>query len=88
MNKKLLVLPIIIGSLLGSTLSYAKDITIYHTNDLHAHVSPFKVPYISKDRQVGGFANIASVVKDAKNKEQGVFSLMQVTILQGHILVR
>ncbi|MCG9528952.1 bifunctional UDP-sugar hydrolase/5'-nucleotidase [Providencia rettgeri] len=73
MNKKLLVLPIIIGSLLGSTLSYAKDIIIYHTNDLHAHVSPFKVPYISKDRQVGGFANIASVVKDAKNKEQGVF---------------
>lgn len=41
----------------------AKDITIFYTNDLHAHVNPYKDPAVSKERAVGGFANIAGVVK-------------------------
>lgn len=73
MHKRLLILPLLIGSLLGGAPVYAKEITLYHTNDLHAHVMPFIVPYISKERQVGGFANIAGIVKEAKAKDDGVF---------------
>lgn len=51
----------------------AKDVTIYYTNDLHAHVSPGKIPAVDKDRAVGGFANIATIVNDAKKKNKDVF---------------
>jgi 2',3'-cyclic-nucleotide 2'-phosphodiesterase (5'-nucleotidase family) len=51
----------------------AKDITIYYTNDLHAHVSPGKIPAVDKERLVGGFANIATIVNDAKKKNKDVF---------------
>lgn len=51
----------------------AKDITVYYTNDLHAHVTPEIIPYISTTRPVGGFAAISKIVKDAKKKEQDVF---------------
>ena len=27
----------------------AKDVTIIYTNDLHAHVEPYKVPWIADD---------------------------------------
>ena len=27
--------------------AYAKDVTIIYTNDLHAHVEPYKVPWLS-----------------------------------------
>ncbi|MFV0262756.1 MAG: bifunctional metallophosphatase/5'-nucleotidase [Kluyvera sp.] len=54
-------------------LASAKDVTIYYTNDLHAHVSPGKVPAVDKERAVGGFANIATIVNDAKKKSKDVF---------------
>lgn len=52
----------------------AKDVTIYYTNDLHAHVSPGKIPAVDKERLVGGFANIATIVNDAKKKIKMYFS--------------
>nr|WP_276581065.1 bifunctional UDP-sugar hydrolase/5'-nucleotidase [Citrobacter cronae] len=61
---------------LSSVISFsvdARDITIYYTNDLHAHVSPEIVPYVSKTRKVGGFAAISKIVKDAKSKNKDVF---------------
>lgn len=61
----------------------ARDITIYYTNDLHAHVTPGIIPSVSKTREVGGFAPISKIVKDAKEKDKDVFSLMQVTIFTG-----
>ena len=51
----------------------AKDVTIYYTNDLHAHVSPGKIPAVDKERLVGGFANIATIVNDAKKRNKDVF---------------
>lgn len=75
MNKPVLILPLLIGALLGSSSVFAQEITIYHTNDLHANAVPFKAPYVSKDRLVGGFANIATIVKDAKKNNPGVLFL-------------
>lgn len=63
----------------------AKDVTIYYTNDLHAHVSPGKIPAVDKERLVGGFANIATIVNDAKKKNKDVFFLMRVITLPVHI---
>lgn len=51
----------------------AKDVTIYYTNDLHAHVSPGKIPAVDKARAVGGFANIATLVNDARKESKDVF---------------
>lgn len=51
----------------------AKDITIFYTNDLHAHVNPYKDPAVSKERAVGGFANIAGVVKQEEKTNKDVF---------------
>ncbi|VUC91338.1 5'-nucleotidase [Salmonella sp. NCTC 11881] len=34
----------------------AKDVTIIYTNDLHAHVEPYKVPWIADGkRDIGGW---------------------------------
>lgn len=76
MNKKFSIslLSLCIG--LSSAISFsadARDITIYYTNDLHAHVTPEIIPYVSKTRPVGGFAPISKIVKDAKAKEKDVF---------------
>jgi 2',3'-cyclic-nucleotide 2'-phosphodiesterase (5'-nucleotidase family) len=44
----------------------ARKITILYTNDLHAHLEPQKLFWISEKRLVGGFANIATLVKQEK----------------------
>ncbi len=54
----------------------AKDVTIIYTNDLHAHVEPYKVPWIADGkRDIGGWANITTMVKQekAKNNATSVF---------------
>lgn len=52
----------------------AKDITIIYTNDLHAHVEPYKVPYIADGkRDVGGWANITTLVKQEKAKNEATW---------------
>jgi 5'-nucleotidase/UDP-sugar diphosphatase len=43
-----------------------KKLTILYTNDIHSHFEPFKVGWISNTRLVGGFANIATIVKSEK----------------------
>jgi len=43
-----------------------KKLTILYTNDLHAHVRPQKISWISETRTIGGFANIATLVKKEK----------------------
>lgn len=45
----------------------AQKITILYTNDLHAHLEPHRVPWIDEKRLVGGFANIATLVKQQKS---------------------
>ncbi len=48
--------------------SYAQTnkLTILYTNDLHSHFEPHIVPWVSQTRKVGGFANIAALVKREK----------------------
>ncbi len=47
----------------------AKDVTIIYTNDLHAHVEPYKVPWIADGkRDIGGWANITTLVTRKKQK--------------------
>ena len=43
-----------------------KELTILHTNDLHAHLFPRIAPWISESRKIGGFANLATLVKQEK----------------------
>lgn len=53
-------------------VSIAQDSTVkfnlLYTNDLHAHVEPHLVKWVSETRKVGGFANISSLVKQEKEK--------------------
>lgn len=46
--------------------SVSGKLTILYTNDLHSHLEPLKVGWISETRKVGGFANIATIVKTEK----------------------
>lgn len=43
-----------------------KNFTLLYTNDLHSHLEPHKVNWVSNSRLVGGFANIATLVKKEK----------------------
>ena len=52
----------------------AQDVTIIYTNDLHAHVEPYKLPYVAQGkRAIGGFATIAMFVKQEKSKNKATF---------------
>ncbi|WP_148242145.1 bifunctional metallophosphatase/5'-nucleotidase [Enterobacter asburiae] len=52
----------------------AKDVTIIYTNDLHAHVNTYKLPYVANgQRAIGGFANITTLVKQEKAKNKATF---------------
>lgn len=64
--------------ILLARLVFAQDkpvekITILYTNDLHANVESFSVPWISETRKVGGFANIATVVRTEKEANPNTF---------------
>ena len=48
------------------TFCEVKELTILHTNDLHAHLFPRIAPWISESRKIGGFANLATLVKQEK----------------------
>ena len=48
------------------SLTEVKELTILHTNDLHAHLFPRIAPWISEARKIGGFANLATLVKQEK----------------------
>ncbi|ALB63235.1 5'-nucleotidase [Cronobacter condimenti 1330] len=53
---------------------FAQDVTIIYTNDLHAHVEPYKVPWIADGkRDVGGFATISALVKQEKARNKATF---------------
>jgi 5'-nucleotidase / UDP-sugar diphosphatase len=55
-----------------------RKITILHTNDLHSHIigfgpeSSYSPLTINDDNTVGGFSRIASVIKSAKEKGDGI----------------
>ena len=43
-----------------------RKLTILYSNDLHAHLEPQIVPWVDPKRPIGGFANIATLVKREK----------------------
>ena len=47
--------------------SEIKELNFLYTNDLHAHLQPHIEQWISKTRPVGGFANLATLVKEEKS---------------------
>lgn len=49
-----------------SGLAQERKLTVLYTNDLHSHFEPHLVPWVHKTRKVGGFANIATLVKREK----------------------
>ncbi len=53
-------------ALVPAVFAQGKKLTILYSNDLHAHVEPQIVPWVSDTRPVGGFANIATLVKREK----------------------
>ena len=67
----------------------AQDVTIYYTNDIHAHVNPAKILAVDKNRLIGGigflivYAN--QFLMKRRKKAKMCFSLMQATILPGRI---
>lgn len=66
--KKLLVLFIFVLQIVfvQQLAAQEKKLTVLYTNDLHSHLEPHIVPWVDKERKVGGFANIAALVKREK----------------------
>ncbi|MCC7307328.1 MAG: bifunctional metallophosphatase/5'-nucleotidase [Acidobacteria bacterium] len=55
--------------LLAATIfipAQTRKLNVLYTNDLHSHLEPLIVPWVSTTRKVGGFANIATLVKQEK----------------------
>lgn len=52
----------------AGVLAHAQErkLTVLYSNDLHSHFEPQVVPWVDKARKVGGFANIATLVKREK----------------------
>jgi len=50
----------------GSINPQTEGLTILYTNDLHSNFEPMKISWVSETRKVGGFANIATIVKTEK----------------------
>jgi 2',3'-cyclic-nucleotide 2'-phosphodiesterase (5'-nucleotidase family) len=65
MRKSVLLLTFLL-ILTGLAPAQEKELTILYSNDLHSHLEPHIVPWVSKTRKVGGFANIATLVKKEK----------------------
>ena len=71
MNVKQLSLVLLAG---WCSHALAQEVTVIYTNDLHAHVEPYSVPWIADGkRPVGGFANIATLVKQEKARNPATF---------------
>lgn len=64
--RKIVVLIAVFAVSAFAAFAQTKKLNILYTNDLHSHVEPHIVPWVSDKRPVGGFANIATLVKREK----------------------
>ncbi len=62
----LLLTPFLLFAQTGANNTAIKKLTILYTNDLHAHLQPRQLNEISPTSKIGGFANIATLVKNEK----------------------
>ena len=76
--KKVLLYSVIYACMSSLAAQPAKKITILHTNDLHFKVDWFcsgifvlTTLVINNDNTIGGFARIATIIKETKEKEKG-----------------
>ena len=75
--KKPVLVTILLGFLLSAFGQNEKKITILHTNDLHSRLtgSAPELAYtpltVNDDKTVGGFARIATIIKEEKEKSTG-----------------
>ena len=75
--KKVLLFAILFVSLLPLNAQAPKKITILHTNDLHSRLlgyspeSAYSPLTLNDDKTLGGFARIASVIKNEKETDGG-----------------
>jgi len=67
--KKFAVLFVFVLFVVSMPAAQAQKLNILYTNDLHSHLDPLIVPWVSTTRKVGGFANIAALVKQEKAKD-------------------
>jgi 2',3'-cyclic-nucleotide 2'-phosphodiesterase (5'-nucleotidase family) len=63
------------GLLSINLLAATEELTILYTNDLHSHLEPHLESWISESRPVGGFANLATMVKQEKAKKENIIYL-------------
>lgn len=63
---KKLILLLIFAFLFPTAFAQEKKLNVLYTNDLHSHFEPHIVPWVDKTRKVGGFANVAALVKKEK----------------------
>lgn len=75
--KKPVFLILLLGLFLSTVAQTEKKITILHTNDLHSRLagyapeSAYSPLTVNDDKTVGGFARIAAILKDEKEKNSG-----------------
>ena len=76
--KKVVIFCIFILSALQIMAQQGQKIIIIHTNDLHSRLTGFAPesaysPLVTdNDKTVGGFARIATIIKDEKEKNEGI----------------
>ena len=75
--KKIVVIFFSFVSVIALNGQTEKKITILHTNDLHSHIIGFgpELAYtpltVNDDKTIGGFARIATIIKDEKERNEG-----------------
>lgn len=62
------ILALFLFAVPASVAAQKKTLSILYSNDLHSHLEPHRVPWVSETRLVGGFANFATLVKREKSK--------------------
>lgn len=63
----LLCVVLLLASLPAPVKAEDAYLSILYSNDLHSHLEPHIVPWVSDTRLVGGFANIATIVRREKS---------------------
>ncbi len=76
--KKALLLSLLVFYLAQGAILTGQKIVILHTNDLHSHLTGFapELDYtplsVNNDKTVGGFARIASIIKNENAGDEGI----------------